>query len=45
MTLQRVLNQQTLGQTFVKLTCVTDSVVSTLNFNHVGRLAEILHAV
>ena len=45
MTLQRVLNQQTLGQKFVKLSCITDSVVSTLNFNHASRLAEIFHTV
>jgi len=30
---------------FVKMSCVTDSVVSTLNFIHSSRIAEILHAV
>ena len=33
------------GAKFVKLSCVTDSVASTLNFIHSSRLAEILHVV
>jgi hypothetical protein len=33
------------GANFVKLSCVMDSVISTLNFIHSSRLAESLHCL